>query len=332
MQNKEIFEKFKELSKEGCNDKKFNVINLANTKHKLGVSKEGYPKFFICTSDKSSSTPNRVLDKLTVEYNLSCTFIDDNASDEVNYYSVVSLTSSDVLLQEDFIDIMLLIIQRLGELPSKRQISIEVENLISIFSAMALPPKKKLQGIWTELLIIERSLYPEILINAWHEDPKAKYDFTYGRDKLEVKSTQSEVRKHHFSLDQITPSTHSNVLVASAIVRESAHGNGGLSVHDLIDRVNARININARMRVFKIVADTIGSDLQRYNNTCFDYIGACDTLKFYDAKDIPGIDKQGIQPGVSAVGFDSVLVEDQDVQNSNALAYWVNSPLYKSIF
>lgn len=32
---------------------------------------------------------------------------------------------------------------RMSEVPSKREIAIEVENLISIFSAMTCPPRKR---------------------------------------------------------------------------------------------------------------------------------------------------------------------------------------------
>lgn len=74
---------------------------------------------------------------------------------------------------------MIMMFDRMPEIPSKREIAIEVENLISIFSAMTCPPRKKIQGLWTELLVIEQSYKPEVLIKAWHESPTAKYDFQW---------------------------------------------------------------------------------------------------------------------------------------------------------
>ena len=64
-------------------------------------------------------------------------------------------------------------------------------------------------------------------IRSYYDSPAAKYDFTLGRDKIEVKSTSSEERIHHFSLDQLNPSPNSRLLIASVIVRESGQGNGG---------------------------------------------------------------------------------------------------------
>lgn len=333
MQNKELYEKFKTIAKNTTGTKDFAVIPISDTHHKLGISKEGYPKFFVCTNDTASTTPNTTLDILSVEYNLSCTFVDDNDTQTPHHYTVITLRSVDSTLQEVFFDIVVMMFGRMSEIPSKREIAIEVENLISIFSAMTCPPRKKIQGLWTELLVIERSYMPEILINAWHESPTAKYDFTMGRDKVEVKSTSSETRIHHFSLEQLRPSAHSRVMVASAIVRESGQGNEGLSVRDLYDKICNRVNsIDARLHMIKVIAETIGTDMHRLNEVFFDYVEACDTLRYYDSNDIPGLDRDGIQPGVSGVGFNSDLSGVLDVNSPDSDFNRGESLLYKSLY
>ena len=174
---------------------------------------------------------------------------------------------------------------------------------------------------------------PEILIKAWHNIPTAKYDFVMGRDKVEVKSTSSEIRKHHFSLDQLSPSQHSRVIIASAIVRESAQCKEGLSVRDLYNKISNKINsIDAQMHMMKVIAETIGTDIHRLNEIFFDYVEACDTLRFYDSKDIPGVDKTAVNPGVSSVGFDSDLSSVIDLQSAKSEFNRDNSPLFKSLF
>lgn len=333
MQNKDLYEKFKALAMNPTEEKKFAVIPIMDTHHKLGISKEGYPKFFICTNDTALTTPNTTLDILSVEYNLSCTFVDDNDMKTPHHYSVITLRSVDITLQEVFFDIVIMMINRMSEIPSKREIAIEVENLTSIFSAITCPPRKKIQGLWTELLVIERSYMPETLIDAWHESPTAKYDFTMGRDKIEVKSTSSETRIHHFSLDQLCPSAHSRVVVASAIVRESAQSKDGLSVRDLYDKICNKVNsVDARMHMMKVIAETIGTDLHRLNDVFFDYVEACDTLRYYDFKDVPGVDKEGVHPGVTGVGFNSNLSGVLDIQSSDSDFKRGESPLYKSLY
>lgn len=333
MQNTDLYEKFKALAKNPIEDKNFAVIPILDTHHKLGISKEGYPKFFVCTNETASTTPNTTLDILSVEYNLSCTFVDDNDTKTPHHYTVITLLSVDRILQEDFVDIVIMMFGRMSEIPSKREIAIEMENLISIFSAMTCPPRKKIQGLWTELLVIERSYMPETLIKAWHESPTAKYDFTMGRDKVEVKSTSSETRIHHFSLDQLCPSTHSRVVVASAIVRESAQSKDGLSIRDLYDKICNRVNsVDARIHMMKVIAETIGKEMHRLNEICFDYVEACDSLRYYDSNDVPRVDEDGIHPGVTGVGFNSDLSGVQDIQSPESDFKRGESPLYKSLY
>ena len=333
MQNKDLFEKFKTLIQNKTDENNFIVIPILNTDHKLGISKEGYPKFFVCTNDTASATPNTTLDILSVEYNISCTFIDDYNIAIPHHYTVITLRSVEQTLQEDFFDIAIMMFERMAPIPSKREIAIEVENLISIFSAMTCPPRKKIQGLWTELLVIERSYIPETMIKAWHESPTAKYDFTMGRDKIEVKSTSGEIRVHHCSLDQLCPSTHSRVVIASAIVRESAQSLDGLSVQDLYDKICSRVNsVDARLYMMKVIAETVGSDMLHLNSVFFDYVEACDTLRYYDANEVPGVNKEGIQTGVSSVGFNSDLTGIMDIQSPESNFKRNESPLYMSLY
>ena len=333
MQRRELFEQLKALREGQSEGREFTVIPLEGMLHKVGVSVEGYPKFFICTNDTASSTKNTTLEILSVEYNLSCTFVDDNDSETPHLYTVITLRSLDMTLQSEFIDIVLMMLQRLPEMPSKREIAIEVENLISIFSAMSCPPRKRIQGLWAELLVIERSLVPETIINAWHESPSSKYDFTLGRDKVEVKSTSGEERKHHFSLDQLNPSRNSRLLIASVIVRESGHGNGGMSVRELYDNICAKVSsVDARMHIHQVIAETIGTDMHKLDNVFFDYVEASDTLRFYDANEVPGISKDGIMQGVSSVGFNSDLTGVVDVLSPESTFSVTDSPLFNSLF
>lgn len=333
MQNKEIFNQFKALSNMKDNDRCYEVIPIPNCLHKIGCSKEGYPKFFIATSGDIIQTKNTLLNILCVEYNLLCKYIDDDNHEVSEYYTVITLKSNEINLQEDFVDLVVMMLSRLPNMPTKKDISIEVENLISIFSAMVCPPRKKIQGLWAELLVIERSNSPEILVKAWHELPNSKYDFTMGGDKIEVKSTSSENRTHHFSLEQLSPSKHSNIVVASSIVRESAQCEGGLNISDLFDKIcNRNISIDARIHIMKVIADTIGSDIHKMNTIYFDYIGASDSLKFYDANKIPGIDKTAVDSAVTSVGFISNLTGIEDIFSQNSDINIAESLLYKSLF
>ena len=74
MENNSIFSLFKNLKKTTTNQEAFDVISLTEMPHKLGVSCEGFPKFFVSTNNSISSTQNIVREMLSIEYNLQCGF------------------------------------------------------------------------------------------------------------------------------------------------------------------------------------------------------------------------------------------------------------------
>lgn len=225
-----------------------------------------------------------------------------------------------------------MMLHKLQQIPSNRVLSVEVENLIAIFDALTNPPKKKIQGLWAELLVIEQSTQPETLINAWHSSPSAKYDFTLGRDKIEVKSTSSEERIHKFSLDQLNPSPNSRLLIASTVVRESGPAADGLSVKGLYDKIRERVSaVDSQIRLFTIIAETVGSDLTKLENVFYDYTSAVDFLEFYDYHNIPSISKDAVPSLVTEVKFASNLNGLTDARKEESPFNMESSPLFRSL-
>lgn len=330
MDHKRLYQQFDDL-KNKDRQEGIPVVNLPWKKHKLGVSIENYPKFFIYTPDRKASAPNIVLKTLAVEYNISCTFKEDDTSDaeEGNRYTIITLMSDERALQLQFIDVVIMILERLGEAPAKQAIAVEMENLISIFAKLRRAPKKTIQGLWAELLVIETSDQPTEMIHAWHSDPASKYDFTKGKDKIEVKSTSAEVRKHTMSVDQLNPSDNSRLLIASAIVRESGPATDALSVDDLRDRICQRVeDTQARMHLYAVIAATIGTDVSKLKNIYFDYVGGRDSLRFYDHTVVPAVKKEDVGKGVSEVKFVSDFTDLPDIHETQPPYPLHESPLF----
>ena len=326
-----LYNHFLEVQANSAQGDKYNVIALPGMSHKLGASAEGYPKFFVRTNS-SSTVQNIVREILSVEYNVPCQIRDNDGNTQNDVFSIITLRSSDRTLQSYFIEIFSLMLHKLPQEPSKRDLAIEVENLIAIFSALVQPPRKKIQGLWSELLVIERSSSPSVLIAAWHETPSAKYDFTSGRDKIEVKSTSSEERIHRFALDQLNPGEHSNLLIASVIARESGPAQDGLSIKGLYERISERVtDVNLQIKLYTVIANTIGSDINKMDSIFFDYIGATDSLAFFDYHDVPCIAKDNVPAGVSEVKFASNLSGLLDIRDSESGFVISDSQLFKSL-
>lgn len=327
-----ILKQYRGIESEAVSNDRFFVISIDNMAHKLGRSHEGFPKFFVRTSGSASSVQSVIREVLSIEYNVPCDLIDNNGNRQTGEFSIITLRSGEKILQTYFIEIFCMMLKKIPQLPSRREISIEIENLITIFSALANPPKKKIQGLWAELLIIDQSSRPEILINAWHNSPAAKYDFTMGRDKIEVKSTSKEERVHNFSLDQLNPSPSSRLLVASTFVRESAAAVDGLSVKGLYNKICNRVSaIDCRLRLYSVIAETIGNDFNKLENIYFDYSSAVDFLAFYNYTEVPHIDKASVPEFVTDVKFSSDLSHLTDVRCEDAHFDYSDSQLFKSL-
>lgn len=330
MDIRQIINDFNSLESAG-NDTTYNVMPLYGLSHKLGASKEHYPVFFVSTSDDNEHAPNIVRELLSVMYDMTCTIIEGH-DPFIKNYAIITLRDNDAHLQAYFIEIFVMMLMKMSAIPSKQELTIEVERLVTIFSALTSVPVKKIQGLWAELLIIDRSVNPIVLVNAWHSSPTSKYDFTSGRDKIEVKSTSSEDRTHRFSLDQLNPSTNSRLLIASVIVRESGNDAHGLSVKDLYDRICKRIpDVDVKIRLYSVIAQTLCNNIDRIDSVYFDYTTAADTLKYYDYQIIPRILKEDVPAGITEVKFSCNVSGLKDISNPESSFIKGDSQLFNSV-
>lgn len=332
MDTKEIFKEFNSLEDIVNEANTCNVVSLPGLVHKLGMSKERFPMFFVATNKTQSIIPNIVRELLTVEYDVTCTVKETNGTSLQGNFTILTLRTQDENLQFYFIEICLMILEKITFQPSKQELFIEIERIVTIFSALNSTPRKKIQGLWAELMVIERSKNPFVLVKAWHSLVSSKYDFTLGRDKIEVKSTSSEERVHRFSLDQLNPSPSSRLLIASMIVRESGKCNQGLSIRNLYDKICSRLQcIDTKIKLYTVIAQTLGKDLSKIESVYYDYITASDSLNYYDYQVIPRILKEYVPVGITDVKFCCDMTDLENIEKSNSILEINNSELFVSL-
>ena len=287
---------------------RYNVLSIEGMSHKIGKSNEDFPKVFVVTTPSNTALHNMNGELFSVEYCIECSLVDDKNEVTDAICSIITLRSTDEYLKRIFFDVFIMMLLSLPKAPSDYELAMKIEGLLAIFASLKRKPIHKIQGLWAELLIIEQSQNPEITAKAWHNSPSSKYDFTMGVDKIEVKSTSSEERIHRFSLDQLSPTKSSQLLIASVIVRESAKDDNGLSIDDLYKKICQRIfDIDIRMHVYTVMVNTLGDEYEKASVIYFDYCTAKDSLNYYDYKDIPKIEKQYVPMNVTSVKFDSNL-------------------------
>lgn len=312
-----LSKQFEEISKSARNSGgAIPVVKVPKVKqHKLGISSNGLPVFFILCEDAKISTPlDGNLDLIKIEYNRKCELINGGKSIE-GVYTIISLKSDSLDLLQYFLDIVYLMLCNLPSKLSMKELKQELIKLSILFSRLVEPPLKSIQGLWAELFVIERASNPDYLIASWHVNPTDKYDFNDGSDKLEIKSTSQSRRIHSFSIEQLNPNAGSELLIGSVMVIQSGLGK---NVFDLCDLIESKVtNTNLLFSLKEKVASCLGKDFEKAQEIFFDHQFSRDNLAFFKSTNIPRIDTTLIPVEISKVKFDCDLSGINEVNKKN---------------
>jgi hypothetical protein len=273
--------------------------------HKIGISELEHPMFFIRSSEKNNlKFIDCNLEYISVQYDKQCQL--NHGSNTINdYYTIISLKTNSFGLQKYFIDIIVMLINELPEIPTITELRAEIDKIINLFTKFTVPPKKSIQGLWAELLIISQSNDVDYMLRSWHSNAHDRFDFNDSKDKIEVKSTSRETRVHAFSNNQLNPNKNANLIIASIFVIESGIGYGILDLKYEIE--NKLLDKSLCFRLNEVIADTLGSEIEKCLNLLFDIQLAIDSLRFFNGGDIPSINAMHIHKSISHVKFDCDL-------------------------
>lgn len=323
----DLFEIYSKLSNENSTTENiFSVEPIPNYfNHKIGITKDGRPLFFVrCKPENGITVLDNNLELISVNFNRDCQLRQTNTNEVSDCYTIIELKSEISDLQKYFIEVIYLLIKSIGSNPSFVQLKNEVDKIVELFSKFKKIGSKSIQGIWAELFIIATSADPDYLINAWHISPTDKFDFNDGVDKIEVKSTSKNHRKHIFSLEQLTPNPSSELLIASLFVIQTGIGKSILDLVEIIN--NNRISGESNTKLHFIIGETLGTDIVQVSQTYFDFNLALDSVRFYKSESIPNIDSSFIPNEISNVKFECDISSCQSISLLNT-----NSRLYQSL-
>ncbi len=321
------YKTFLELQHKEHNDSDYLLVNPVpfSMYHKIGISKEGFPLFFV-KCDNSLESIDINLEFISILFSQECS-IKENGNNSTDLYTVVLLKTLSRDLQQYFTDVFSIILQHLDSIPTERELSKEIRKVIDLFSSISKPAVKSIQGLWSELLIIDFAKNPEYLISSWHISPSDKYDFNDGKDKLEVKSTTKQIRCHKFSIDQLNANPGSQLVIASIFTIETGIGKSVLNLRDsIISKVN---NVTSHLRLNEIIYKTIGNEYEKLADVFFDYQLAIDSLLFFNSNNIPKIYNTAIPLEISNINFDCDLTNIASIKETDRVL--AKSLLYLSL-
>lgn len=300
---------------EGSTDT-YNAIETdRNSKHKLGVTKEGFPVLMLSINDKPSfiGFKNLQTQYLKVLKNIDCKIL-ENGITTIETYTIIMFLSNEKELQVYFFKLCELLISGIDTSSTIEDVQNYILKFIEIFRSFSDAPRKTVQGLWAEIFVILNSSNPAYLIEKWHHYPEQIFDFDTGYEKLEVKSSSNNFRMHSFSAAQLNALPGSQILIASILVRSS---NRGLSIEDLMTNIIKKLpNPKVVLRFQSIIIKTLGNSMAQSNLFKYDLDYAKSSIRFYLQNDILKIDEAAIPDGVKDVKYKSDLSKTKHVSIS----------------
>ncbi|WP_421729438.1 PD-(D/E)XK motif protein [Brevundimonas sp.] len=213
---------------------------------------------------------------------------------------IVCRTTQDALI-DLFVRLYADAIVAFGPCPSANDLVTWLHQLATLLSRAEQDGRKRLQGLWAELVVIRELGDPDLLIRRWRPDPSEAFDFLACGFALEVKSCRDFSRVHTYSWNQLRPPEGLDVWVASLVVRRDPQG---VSVLDLLaDIEDHLLDPELRHLVRAITLATAGSLIEEDDDYRFDAALACDSLKLFSIEAVPAVG------GVAAPEVVSITVQ-----------------------
>ena len=251
----------------------------------LGVDMTGYPVLFVVAEAGALEPPLRT-NKLSLHIGQSYSLAGLGDSPSVELLHALRCETSDSADVETFL--------LLAEAFLARQGAGRVDRyaLTSFFRSMvrlfAVTPAKDLQaerrGLWGELFMMSRVQGFRFWAPFWHSEVERRFDFSCGRNRVEVKVTTRPERTHHFSHRQIFAIEDEEIVVASIVATED---DSGLSLRQLIDDCrNALLGTPDYLKLEKAVRQA-GMESSAEPGPVIDAAEAEQNLAWFRSMDIP---------------------------------------------
>jgi hypothetical protein len=224
------------------------------------------------------------------------------------YFHIIRAKKSDGYSKQQFETIFQYVFKKIDKPIDDVELATLITSLEDYFKITPEKNKRDIQvGVFGELLTI-KYLYDigyQQIINKYHTNFYSKHDVEISQKlRLEIKTTTSEKRIHHFKHNQIMR-RDVTVLVSSVLLEESKEG---LSLREMFEMVIPLFSDPDSLFALKKLMIKCGLENEEYNGLSFSYEKAMDDIKFYDADSLPKIPQDS---------FDGVYDIEYDVDCSN---------------
>ena len=291
----------------------FNASPISGTgRYRIAKDIDGCPTLLLSLpTDQTGANDTFRLENVAIESDVLCRVSSTDGRRHNDRFTILRCTSSDRSMHSYFLRIVDALIRQLGSCPSRSGLTNALRLLANLFSALSQPSSRSIQGIWAELFVIANGRRPVALLRAWRTNAGERFDFSSESQRIEVKSTSGQARRHHFSLAQLDSHDETDTVIASMFVRSNGRG---ISLVQLVDQLTDAVSgtQESELTLQNIIAGTLGVNWREAGERLFDPDIARRSLNFYRRGSIPRLGP--VTPdGVSEVSFVSDLSLTPDI-------------------
>jgi hypothetical protein len=272
----------------------------------VGKDAEGCACLLVATTDHLARfQPPIRLESLDVQFELHCHLRKDREPEREGTFTVIRCRSPERETIRYFLSVCETILRIGGDQPAGREIAAAVNRLAAIFQKMQKPPTRPVNGLFGELYLLWRSGNPVRAVTAWRGDDTARFDFSDGDIRLDVKTASGRLRVHTFSYEQCNPPPGTSAVAASLFAERAS---GGVALRSIIDDITVRIAAHPDLifKLHEVISATLGASLGEALSARFDIKLADTSLRFFDLEAVPAI-RGPLPAGISDVHFRSDL-------------------------
>lgn len=248
------------------------------------IGRDGDFALLLPLNDAVGLAFEETMDSISISYNVALSVDVRGAAVEQSAFAVVSLHHDKMSLLSGFAFLSAALLQALPAEMRVNDVRIFLEDFRLLFVPKKHVSRDVIKGLWGELWIMSQVANPCDWVHAWHVESSETFDFSFPSRMVEVKSTETEIRQHHFSLNQLQ-SYGKEVVVASLKMQADA---SGASLASLLDSILEGLDGLDRAQLVRKCFTVVEGNLESLNDFRFS-ASSPDPLRLIMAEDVPKV-------------------------------------------
>lgn len=227
------------------------------------VDRDGNRAIAIASLRSGATIPGVRLENLDVDYGVEYRLHSADRSEDMRV-SVIRCGASDAAILDLFVAFCGALLDNLSDAPSDVEVARQVDEWVSLFRKLELPPSQSLTGLIGEVTIIDVAMARDEWVRAWHVSSMDTIDFGFGSPhvEIEVKTTTRQERVHDISLHQAVHGPGVDRYFASVKLELRETGTDlGTVVREILDSLE---DPDLQRHFMRVLGESCGTSLDLY--------------------------------------------------------------------